>query len=269
MGYFPDKEIVAGMKTWFNSYVGAFKFDNHEQQQNIDIKREHTERAVKEIVNIGKELGLNDDELELAGIIALFHDIGRFEQYNLYKTFSDHKSLDHAELGIKILVKHNVLGMLDEEIQKLILCSIKYHNRPSLPGEETEKCLFYSRLVRDADKLDILRVVTDYYHREKKQINPALVLELPDSHGISGEVYEALMNKKVVDMRHVKNVNDIKLLQAGLIYDINFEPTLNDVKNRRYIEKIREVLPNLREIDKIFNLIYLSSILFPLNWFII
>lgn len=27
---------------------------------------------------------------------------------------------------------------------------VKYHNRPSLPREETETCLFYSGLIRDA-----------------------------------------------------------------------------------------------------------------------
>ena len=157
-----DKKIVYNLKNWFISYVKTFKYDNNESQQNIDIKREHTERVTEEIINIGKQLGLNDNELNLAEIIALFHDIGRFEQYDRYKTFSDYKSENHAELGIKILKQYDVLDLLDENLQKVILCSIKYHNWPSLPAKETKTCLFYSRLIRDADKLDIWRVVTDY-----------------------------------------------------------------------------------------------------------
>jgi putative nucleotidyltransferase with HDIG domain len=255
MGSFPDKEIVAGMKTWFTSYLGTFKFDNYDLQKNIDIKREHSERVMEEIVNIGKQLGLNDNELNLAEIIALYHDIGRFEQYDRYKTFSDHKSENHAELGTKILVKNNVLGILDKEIQKLILCSIKYHNLASLPSEETKICLFYSRLIRDADKLDILRVVTDYYHRKNDERNSALVLELPDTPGISEEVYAALMNRQIVDMKHVNNINDIKLLQAGLIYDINFKPTFECIRNRRYMESLRDALPESTEIAEIFDII--------------
>ena len=251
-------DIVSDMKNWFASYVNTFKFDNNEFQQNIDIKREHTERVTEESINIGKQIGLNDNELNLAEIIALFHDIGRFEQYKRYNTFSDHKSEDHAGLGIKILVNYNVLGMLDKEIQKLILCSIRYHNLPSLLREETERCLFYSRLIRDADKLDIWRVVTDYYHRKNSQRNVALELELPDTPGISEEVYKALMNKQIVDMIHVKNLNDIKLLQAGWIYDINFKPTFECIKNRRYIAMIRDVLPDSPEIDEIFDSIYSS-----------
>jgi putative nucleotidyltransferase with HDIG domain len=248
-------DIVSDMKNWFASYVNTFKFDNNELQQNIEIKREHTERVTGEITNIGKQIGLNENELNLAEIIALFHDIGRFEQYKRYNTFSDNKSEDHAELGIKILVNYNVLGMLDKEIQKLILCSIKYHNLPSLPREETERCLFYTRLLRDADKLDIWRVVTDYYNRKNSQRNVALELELPDTPGISEEVYKALMNRQIVDMKYVKNINDIRLLQAGWIYDINFKPTFECIRNRRYIEMIRDVLPKLKEIDQIFNVV--------------
>jgi putative nucleotidyltransferase with HDIG domain len=248
-----DKKIVHDLKNWFTDYVKTFKYDNNELQKNIDIKREHTERVTEEIINIGKQLGMNDNELNLAEIIARFHDIGRFEQYDRYKTFSDNKSENHAELGIKILTGYNVLGNLNKEIQNLILCSVRYHNLPSLPGDETETCLFYSRLIRDADKLDIWRLVTDYYHRKGSRRNIALELELPDTPGVSEEVYKALMNNQIVDIKHVKNLNDIKLLQAGWIYDINFKPTFESVKNRRYLEKIREVLPELKEIDQIFN----------------
>jgi len=256
-----DKKIVRDLKKWFTDYIDTFKYDNNELQKNINIKREHTERVIEEIIYIGKQLGLNNNELNLAEIIALFHDIGRFEQYDRYKTFSDNKSENHAELGIMILTRYNVLGNLDEEIQNLILRSIRYHNLPSLPGEETETYLFYSRLIRDADKLDIWRVVTDYYHRVNGQRNIALELELPDTPGFSVEVYKAMMNKQIVNLNHVKNINDIKLLQAGWIYDINFNPTFESVKNRRYLEKIREVLPESKEIDQVFAIVnsYLAN----------
>ncbi len=255
-----DKKNVRDLKNWFTGYVHTFKYNNPELERNIDIKREHTEKVIEEIINIGKQLGLNDNELNLAEIIALFHDIGRFEQYDRYKTFSDHKSEDHAELGIKILKRYNVLGILNEEIQNLILCSIKYHNRASLPGEETETCLFYSRLIRDADKLDIWRMVTDYYHRKDGQRNVALELELSDTPGISEEVFKALINRQTVDMKHVKNINDIKLLQAGWIYDINFKPTLHLIKERRYLEMIRKALPETTEINEIFDVIHSSFV---------
>jgi putative nucleotidyltransferase with HDIG domain len=251
-----NKQELADINRWFTDYVNTFKFNNSELQRNIDIKKDHTYRVTEEIINIGSQLGLNEDERNLATIIALLHDIGRFEQFKQYKTFSDNKSENHAELGVRILKKHNIPGMLDKEIQNIIYCSVRNHNKPSLPEEETETCLFYSRLIRDADKLDILKVVTDYYLRASSQENVALVLELPDTPGISEEVFKALMNQQSVDMKHVRNVNDIKLLQVGWIYDINFGPTSEIIKSRGYLEKLKKVLPESKEIVEIFSLIH-------------
>lgn len=250
-----DSDMTDELRLWFRDYVGTFKNDDNDLQTNIDIKEKHTGRVTEEIICIGKELGLSDDELKLAEVIALFHDIGRFEQYYRYRTFSDQKSEDHAELGIKILLRNNVLGKVDEEIQKLIFCSIRYHNRPSLPGDETKICLFYSRLIRDADKLDILRVISKYYQDKDGIRNEALVLELADTPGISEEVYQDLMNKRIVNIKQVRNLNDFKLLQAGWIYDINFKPTLDCIKKRGYLENIKSVLPESEQTQRIFETI--------------
>jgi len=256
-----DQIKLAEVKKWFTVYVHTFKFIDQGIQQNIDLKEDHTLRVCKEILNIGGQLGLNENELRLAEIIALLHDIGRFEQISRYQTFMDSKSVDHAELGIKILKHFKVLKPFDDPIKKLIYCSIKYHSKPALPVDESEPCLFFCKLIRDADKLDILNVVTEYYHRKGGEKNGSIVLELPDTPGISDEVYRNLMSKSIVNIDHVTNLNDIKLLQAGWIFDINFQPTLNSIKKRRYIELIREVLPESKEIDEIFDLI--NSVLKP------
>jgi HD superfamily phosphohydrolase YqeK len=250
-----SKQVVDDLRTWFTGYVKAFNYPDPEVQQNINIKREHTERVVEEILEIGEKTGLNDFELNLAEIIALLHDIGRFEQYDRYRTFSDRKSEDHAELGIKVLNQHHVLDRIDGNFKRLIMCSIKYHNRPFLPSDETNECLFYSRLIRDADKLDIWRVVTEYYHRRNGNRNPALELELPETPEISDEVYTAMMNKQIVDIRYVKNINDIKLLQAGWIYDINFYPTFECIRKRQIMESLKNVLPKTKKIKAVFDTI--------------
>ena len=248
-----NNKIVEDMKDWFSSYVQTFKHGDKELKQNIVLKEEHTKRVCKEIVNIGKQLGLNDNELRLSEVIALFHDIGRFEQYARYKTFVDRKSEDHAELGIKILKRNDVLSGFDIPTKSLIFQTIGYHNHASLPQNETEPCLFFAKLLRDADKLDIWKVVTGYYHRKDGRRNGAIELGLPDTSGISDEVYQDLINKRIVDVNHVKNLNDFKLLQVSWIFDINFEPTLHSIRSRRYLEMIRDVLPETDKIQEIFN----------------
>ena len=255
-----DNANVAELKSWFTGYVRSFKSFDKELQQNINLKVSHTKRVCIQIKNISKKLGLSEDESALAEIIALLHDIGRFEQISRYKTYNDSISEDHAELGIKILQEHGILNRFEKSIQDVIRCSIKNHNKKSLPVDEKERCLFFTKLLRDADKLDILKVVTSYYLEKNRKKNGMVILNLPDTPGISREVYDALINKKTVDIKQVKNLNDFKLLQAGWIYDINFQPALDIIRESQFLEMIREALPESKEINEIFDKINSSAL---------
>ena len=251
-----NEEIVKELENWFNNYVRKFKSGNLDRRQNIILKEEHTRRVCKEISGIGEEIGLSSEDLCLAKAVALFHDIGRFEQYARYQTFVDRDSVNHAVLGVKILKKNGVLNRLDKSVQDLILRVILYHNRFALPQKETGECLFFAKLLRDADKLDIWRVVTDYYRREDGKQNAAIELGLPDTPGISSDVYKDLIEKRMVDIAHLRNLNDFKLLQTGWIYDINFMQTFRCIQERGYLEMIRDVLPKSEEITEIFNVLH-------------
>ncbi|MFO7769334.1 MAG: HD domain-containing protein, partial [bacterium] len=222
-------------------------------QRNITLKEEHTRRVCSEIRDLGEQLDLDPPELFLTDIIARLHDVGRFEQYARYRTFSDRDSENHAALGIAVLRQEGVLDRFDPPVRDLILCAIRYHNRATLPEKETSDCLFYSRLLRDADKLDIFRVVTEHYHRGEADGNEAIELGLPDTPDFSEEVYEDLLQQRIVDIAHVKNFNDFKLLQVGWVYDINFTPTFHRIKERHYLEKIREVLPRSAATETVFS----------------
>jgi putative nucleotidyltransferase with HDIG domain len=251
-----DRIKLTELQNWFSCYVDTFRFDNPELQQNIDLKKEHTARVCIEIRNLGEKLGLNEDEIRLAEIIALFHDIGRFEQYARYNTFKDRISEDHAGLGIRILRKHGILDQFDASIKEIIIHAVRYHNKPVIHVEGgSGQRIFFSRLLRDADKLDILKVVSDNYNSKNGVKNRAVELDLPDTPGFSEEVGNAIMNKSIVKIKNLKNLNDFKLLQAGWIFDINFAPTLEVIKNRHYIQMLRDVLPESREIDVIFDFI--------------
>lgn len=240
------------IKNWFREYVETFKQGEKDIQENIRLKEDHTMRVCKEILTVGRQLGLDEDELRLAEIIALLHDVGRFEQFARYGTFNDSTSENHAELGIRIIEKEGILDHFDETVKELVLKSISYHNHISLPDKEDETCLFYAGLLRDADKLDIWKIVTDYYHRENEKKNTGLELELPDTPGFSQSVGNDLRNKRSVYFKNIRNLNDFKLLQAGWIFDINYKPSLDLVRERRYLEKIRAALPQSKAIDEIF-----------------
>ncbi|MBM9520731.1 HD domain-containing protein [Desulforhopalus vacuolatus] len=247
-----NEQIIDDLKKWFAAYVQTFTSENNEVQQNINLKEEHTRRVCCEILHLGQQLGLNASELRLAEITALFHDIGRFEQFARYGTFMDGKSVNHAQFGVKILQEKKVLARLDDSVRDLVLRIITYHNRAVLPTEESATCLFFSRLLRDADKLDIWRVVTEYYQQRDQKANTGLELGLPDTPVFSDAVVQDILAGRIVDIKHLKTLNDFKLLQVGWVYDLNFIPTFQRLKEKGYLDMIRAVLPETEGIDKIF-----------------
>jgi len=237
------QEILPGLKTWFKDYTRRFSSDEPVVQESMDLKTDHTRRVCEAIVKIGESLDLSREDLCLAEAAALLHDIGRFEQYSRYRTFSDYRSEDHAALGVKVIKANRVLHDLEPTAAEIIVRVVEYHNRAALPAGEDERCLFFLKLLRDADKVDIWRVVTDYYQNAGHNRNHTLELDLPDGPRISDSVYKALMNGKIVQMADVRTLNDFKLLQIGWIYDINFPLTFQIVRENRYIEMIRDALP--------------------------
>ena len=237
------QSILPKLKTWFADYIGRLSTDDPMGQANMDLKALHTRRVCEAIVDIGGSLALSQEDLCMAEASALLHDIGRFEQYSRYRTFSDDRSEDHAMLGVAIIQANRILHGLEPAEAEIILRVVGYHNRFSLPVEEEERCLFFLKLLRDADKVDIWRVVTEYYQNAGSNRNKTIELQLPDRPQISDSVCEALMKGRLVKMADLKTLNDFKLLQIGWIYDVNFPRTFQIVRENGYLEMIRRALP--------------------------
>lgn len=100
-------------------------------------------------------LALDKNSCFIARTIALFHDIGRFEQFIKYQTYNDAISENHAELSVKVLETEKILDMLSVWEKDLIVKVIKYNNKHKIPLDESDRCLMFAKLVRDADKIDI------------------------------------------------------------------------------------------------------------------
>ena len=240
------------LKQWFSEYVHSFYCADPLVQQPLVLKEEHSLRVCHEVMNIGRMLNMTPDNLRLAEVMALFHDIGRFEQVTRYKTFVDGKSENHAELGVKILKQEKTLTALDGDTQKLILKAISYHNRLSVPEDESDICLYFSRLLRDADKLDIFNLVSTYYASVSDR-STAVELDLPDTPTVSDKVISSICEGKMIDMRQLQSLNDFKLLQMSWVHDINYQPTFQLIFERDYLKKIRNTLPATEEIDHIYS----------------
>ena len=209
----------------------------------MDLKAEHTRRVCEAVRDIGGSLDLSKKDLCLAEVSGLLRDIGRFAQYSRYRTFADDRSENHALLGVKVIKANRFLEGLDPVAADIIVRTVAYHNRAALPAGEDERCLFFLKLLRDADKVDIWRVVTQYYQNAGNGRNRSIELDLPDLDRVSPVVYEGLMNGQPVQRADLQTLNDFKLLQIAWIYDVNFPRTFQIVREKRYLEIIRDALP--------------------------
>ncbi|MFO8090727.1 MAG: HD domain-containing protein [Desulfatiglandaceae bacterium] len=249
-----ESGYIPWLNTRFRDYVERFSSSDAVVQENIDLKAEHTYKVREEILDIGRSLGLAEEDLWLAEAIALLHDIGRFEQYSRYRTFADHKSEDHGALGVRVIQGEGLVDGLEVEEADIILRTVGAHNRADLPVEANGRCVFFLKLLRDADKVDILRVVTEYYQNSENRRKRSLELGLSDDDRVSDNVYDALMNGRVARMKDLETLNDFKLLQIGWVYDLNFPRTFQLVRERDYLPKIRGALPrDSVQIDRIYD----------------
>jgi HD superfamily phosphohydrolase YqeK len=237
------KTLFPELKIRFEQYVKQFASPDPNIRAALDLKHAHTRRVCEAIVDIGEDEGLSGEDLLMAEATALLHDIGRFEQFRRYKTFSDARSENHALLGVKVIQENAILDGIDLQTAQTILRAVKCHNRASLPARENGRGLLFMKLLRDADKVDIWRVVTDYYRNARHERNQTIELNLPDTPDISDAVFRSLMKGEIVQMKDIGTLNDFKLLQIGWIYDVNFRRTFQIVREKGYLEKIRQALP--------------------------
>lgn len=241
------------MKSWYTTYSQSFLTADLRFNQNIQLKIDHTLRVIIAIEDIANHQIFTSNEMEIARIIALFHDLGRFQQFLKYNTFADKKSVNHAHLAVKILQDKDVLSILPENEQKLIISAINYHNVAQIPTNLSDQELIFTKLIRDADKIDIYKVVCDHYQNPDPTFSNTIELGLPNSQFISDEVFNSIMNDQLVKHDDLSSVTDFKILQLAWVFDLNFPRSFEILKERRYIDILNHTLPQTEKIVQIYN----------------
>jgi putative nucleotidyltransferase with HDIG domain len=236
------------LKAWFTRYSQTFYTDDAEDNKNIELKVRHTSFVCENAVLIAKEEHLSDNNLLIAETAALFHDLGRFLQYSRYKTFRDSISVNHGRLGAEILDKENILRHLPTLERQLIINTVRFHNAFEVPSFEDQQNVLFLQLIRDADKLDIWRVFSEYYEDPDYEKASAVGLGLQDLPDYSETILSCLCEKKLATLSGLKTLNDLKLMQLSWVYDLKFRHSFILLAERSYIRKIATALPQTKEI---------------------
>lgn len=236
------------LENFFNNYSQSFISRAADPAPHI-LKTEHTRRVCDNIEWIARQLGTTERTILVAKAAALLHDIGRFPQYETYKTFSDRSSANHAVLSVRVIRDHQPLNTFPQDEQKQIIKAVALHNVLYLSEKLSPNTLWLTRLLRDADKIDILKVMTGLYSSELTKEKEFITWDMKDNGRISGEVLEKIYKKEIIDNAMVSTINDLKLLQISWIFDINFQPTLKKLDDLGYIPQIIKSMPPSAEID--------------------
>jgi len=244
---------VSSYKNWFKSFTDKFLYQDDFKDYPFIIKKDHTERVCAIILAICNDLNVSEHVRTLAQIIALFHDLGRFEQYARYQTFKDNESVNHAIQSIRDLVQNRVLYNLPFRDRRIIFNAIRFHSVANIPLDKDAETLFYIRLIRDADKLDIWRIFIDYYHQRDIHQNKVIELGVADRPECSEKILTALLNGRIALTSELQTLNDFKLIQLGWIYDLNFRFSFEHVKRESIIEQFADILPKTAKVQEIVN----------------
>ena len=236
------RDLLRRMHEWMAAYMKSFYSDDAEVQQGILIKEKHTGYVTANCVELAKFLKLSTHDTQLAEIIGLFHDVGRFRQYSLYKTFNDADSEDHADLGIKVIDELNFFKELSAPDYQLVKFAIQNHNKKTVAPTDDERKNFFAKIIRDADKLDIYRVLEPFLAQENADKMPKFIKgkARPD---ISPDFVENFVTGEQADYRKIRTNGDRKIVRLMWIYDINFSWTMQKIVERGFIEKIVSNLP--------------------------
>lgn len=243
---------VNELNTWYSNYCDSFKGLTTDQKRNFEIKRDHSFRVAEFCFQLADNMEFNSEELKLAYIIGLFHDIGRFKQLVEFNTFNDAKSVDHAEYSVNVLKEEAVFEQFNIVQEELVINAILFHNKLSLPKKLSEQETRFAQLLRDADKMDIFKVLTDYYSNKNATPNHTLTWELPKGNFISVGVSKEILAGKLVSKENVLSDIDVKIMQMSWVFDINYRPTFEYLLRKRFLENIYSTLPKNDTVIEIF-----------------
>jgi len=231
------------LTTWFDSYVARFYGESAEAQRNYQLKIDHTAQVRALMKRLAVSLELSPGDKSLAVAIAICHDVGRFPQYRQFGTFNDATSINHATLSVQTLKGEGVLDSLAADDARVLLQAVALHNVFVLPKELEPACRRFARLIRDADKLDIWRVMIDYYCSPPGERATAVVWELPDTGTCSVRALEEVKAGRIINRSLLATADDFKLLQLSWVFDLNFTESFKILTERGYLATLARLLP--------------------------
>lgn len=237
----------------FKEYIKNYNLNDGK----IALKVAHILRVSSISKKIAIALNLSEEDVYLAELIGLLHDIGRFEQVRRFNTFIDKDSINHGEYAIEILFNQNLIEKfnIDEQYYSIIKTAILNHNKSNIDKGLTDKELLHAKIIRDSDKIDIFHVLlTD-------SIENTYGCKSLNDETFSDEIIREFKEDHVIDYKQRKTFGDIWISHIAYVFDFYFKNSYILIKENDYFNKLlmkvqfenKETLMRAKEIVNIAN----------------
>lgn len=207
------EEFLHLLEQRYHAYVASFAEADGKLPEMLQLKLEHTVGVVADARRIMRGEGWHSHLMGVAG--ALLHDTGRYSQFREFGTFQDDKSFNHAERGVEVIEQMGWLDELPAEQRERLLACVRLHNMRQLPTDLDEQTLQLAHLVRDADKLDIFRVMEQAARNGDFERKPEIAWGLQIKGAPSPAVVESVCAGRTVAYEQIRTLADFVLIQVG------------------------------------------------------
>ncbi len=219
----------------FKEYLKQYNCDD----DKVRLKIKHTYGVIEASKYLSNKLNLNKEDAKLSELIALLHDIGRFEQSKVIgKVYdkADKLFFDHAVYGVKVLFENNLIRNFieDDSYDKIIYKAILNHNKFAIEGDLSDRELLHAKLIRDNDKTDNFRVKLS---ESLKTLLGTDDEKLIANDIISEKIYNEFMNKKLINSMDINTYLDQWVSYIAFIFDYNFKEALEYLKDNDLVNK--------------------------------
>ena len=232
----------------FDRHVAKFRDASGALSFVLEAKFRHT-GEVCEITEkiVAGEARFSPRDTLVFRLCALFHDISRFEQYAKFKTFLDRHSFDHGDRSAALIDELGLVPELPAEDRACVIDAVRVHNKFAIPADFPSAHLAAAKMVRDADKLAILRLIIRFFNGDCS--DPTIRLDLPDAPGWTPAILETVRQGKCVVYTDMKCINDFKLGLFAWSSDLNYPASAALALDEDLFGRIRALLPASDEVD--------------------
>lgn len=216
----------------FSDYAAAYDAND----PKVALKIAHTGRVAALCERIAQSLALPQEEADLAWLCGMLHDVGRFEQLRRYGTFNDAASIDHAACSAEVLFDEgHIRDYLDDDGEDALLrTAVAWHSAYRLPAELDGRTRMFCDILRDADKVDILRVNVETPMEDIYNVTTEALRQSPVSPAVLDAFYEHHCVLRTLKRWPADNA----VGHASLVYELIYPESLRAAAEQGWLWKL-------------------------------